>query len=262
MNTQTDDARPILIEEPHEGIVLLTLNRPRARNAVSFELWQALGDALERIAAPTPPRAVVLAGSEGFFCAGGDIKTPPARGSGAAAAAARLELGQEVMGRLRALPAPVIAAVEGGAYGIGWSLALACDVIIASDASRFRAPFLSLGLVPDGGCAWLLQRALGRYRAAEILFSERIVPASEAAALGLVSRLVPTGTTVQAALDFAKACGGGTRHAVELTKRLLAAADSADLPAYGRLELAYGVLCQKGEEVARVRAAQAERRRE
>jgi 2-(1,2-epoxy-1,2-dihydrophenyl)acetyl-CoA isomerase len=262
MSATADDARPILVEEPREGIALLTLNRPRARNAVSFELWEALGEAIERIAAPTPPRAVVLTGSEGFFCAGGDIKAPPARGSGAASAAARLELGQDVMGRLRALPAPVIAAVEGGAYGIGWSLALACDVIVASEESRFRAPFLSLGLVPDGGCAWFLQRALGRYRAAEILFSERIVLAREAAALGLVSQLVPAGTALQSALDFATACGGDNRHAVELAKRLLAAADSADLPAYGRLELAYGVLCQKGEEVARVRAAQAERRRE
>lgn len=245
----------ILVEQRGDGVVVLTLNRPQARNAVSFELWEALDDAIAGIERGDPPRAVVITGAGQFFCAGGDLKTPPARGVGAVAPAARLELGQRVIDRLRKLPVPVIAAVEGGAYGMGWSLALACDMVIASAEARFCAPFLSLGLIPDGGFVWFLRRQLGVYRAAEVIFSERLMPADEALALGLVSKTVAAGQTVTAALEFAAAMAKGNRHSVELTKRLLLTAESTDLAQHSALELALGVMCQTGDEVARVRAA-------
>ncbi|WP_280117209.1 enoyl-CoA hydratase/isomerase family protein [Sphingobium fuliginis] len=80
-------------------------------------------------------------------------------------------MGQRIIGRVRALPIPTVAAVEGGAFGVSWSLAMACDMIFAADNARFGAPFLEFGLVPDGGAAWFLTRQLGRARAAEIVFS-------------------------------------------------------------------------------------------
>ena len=243
------------IERRDDDVILLTLNRPRAKNTVSFAMWEQFGAALTEIENGTPPRAIVLCGAENHFSNGGDIKTGPARGKGALALAARLEMGQRIITRLRALPVPTIAAVEGGAFGVSWSLAMACDMIFASEIARFGAPFLDFGLVPDGGAAWFLTRILGRYRAAEIIFSGRTLDAPEALSLGLVSRLLPAGEVVAAALDFASAIGHGNRHAVELTKRLLQRSDDGDLATSHALELVYCHVCQGGDEVKAAREA-------
>ncbi|WP_022957311.1 enoyl-CoA hydratase/isomerase family protein [Spongiibacter tropicus] len=256
------DTPQVTVERNEHDVVVLTLNRPQARNAVSFDLWNDLDAAVREISQASPPRAVVLAAAGGFFCAGGDLKTPPSRGEGALAPAARLELGQQVMHRLRSLPVPVIAAVEGGAIGMGWSLALACDLIIASDEAKFSAPFLRLGLVPDGGFIWFLRKQLGVYRAAEILFSERVVTAQEALSLGLLSRLAPAGQATVQAVEMASAFGAGNRHSVEMAKRLLNTAESSELSQHSALELSFGTLSQTGEEVARVRAEAAARKQQ
>lgn len=243
----------LLFEERPDGIVVLTLNRPRARNTVSFRMWEEFSAALDRLENGTPARMVVLCGAEGYFSSGGDVKLPPARGEGALALAARLEMGQRIIRRLQALPVPTVAAVEGGAFGVAWSLAMACDMILAAENARFGAPFLEFGLVPDGGAAWFLTRRLGRQRAAEIIFSGRTLDAGEAIALGLVSRVVPPGTAVAEALALGAGIGGSNRHAVELTKRLLHQAESGDLTANHALELVYCHTCQAGEEVPRAR---------
>jgi enoyl-CoA hydratase/carnithine racemase len=243
----------LLVETPEPGLLLVTLNRPRSKNAVSFEMWSAFSALLDRVEGETPARALVLRGAEGFFSIGGDMKIPPARGEGALASIARLELGQRIISRLRALPVPVIAAVEGGAFGIGWSLVMACDLVFASEAAVFGAPFVDFAVVPDGGAAWFLTQRLGRPRAAELIFSGRTLKADEALALGLVSRLTPQGGAVEAALTFAAGLGRGNRQAVELAKRLLHAAESSDLAGIHALELAYGAACQTGPEIARAR---------
>ena len=166
------------VESPHEGVLLVTMNRPEARNAVSFEMWQGFSGLLDQLERETPVRALVLTGAGGTFSTGGDMKIPPARGEGALSPAARLEWGQRVIARLRRLPIPVIAAIEGGAWGIGWSLALACDLVFAAEDARFGAPFVNVGLAPDGGSCWLLGRQLGRRRPAELLLSGRNIDAS------------------------------------------------------------------------------------
>lgn len=248
------------VETPHEGVFLVTLNRPEARNSVSFEMWQSFSILLDRIERETPARALVLTGAGGTFSTGGDIKIPPARGDGALALATRLEWGQQVIARLRRLPVPVIAAIEGGAWGMGWSLTLACDMVFVADNARFGAPFVHYGLTPDGGSCWLLARQLGRRRAAELIFSGRDIDAAEALSMGLASRICPAGATVQAALDFAQNIGNGNRHAVELTKRLLHAADDgSSLEASHSLELAYCTILQRGDELQRARDAYAAR---
>lgn len=254
---------PVVLAEEKDGdILLITLNRPKARNALNLEVWEQLDNALRLAERPTPPRAVILTGSGNFFSAGGDLKSTPAIGEGAIAPAARLEIGQKIIRRLHELPVPVIAAVEGGAYGIGWSLALACDLVISSDEARYCAPFLSLGLVPDGGCVWFLRRKLGAYLASEIILSERVVEAKEAAGLGLVSKLVPAGECVETALAMASGFAKGNRHSVELTKRLMQGAETSDLAASHALELAYCNICQTGPEVARMRAERAAKAKE
>lgn len=234
-------------------IALLTINRPRARNSVSFGMWDAFSAALDAIENDTPPRAVVLCGAQGHFSNGGDVKTGPARGNGALSRGARLEVGQRIITRLMALPSPTIAAVEGGAHGIAWSLALACDMIICAEDARFSAPFIRFGLAPDGGAAWFLARHLGRQRAAELFFSGRTMGAEEALGLGLVSRLVAPGQAVDAAVAFGRELEN--RQAAELTKRLLHIADTSDLASCHALELVYCHSAQAGDEVQRARQA-------
>lgn len=251
--TQTGQPSEIILETRADDVALLTLNRPHARNTVSFTMWEQFSAALDRLENETPARALVLCGADDHFCNGGDVKLPPARGEGALALAARLEMGQRAISRLRALPIPTIAAVEGGAYGIGWSLAMACDMIFAAQDARFGAPFLDFGLVPDGGASWFLTQRIGRPRAAEIMFSGRTLDAAEALDLGLVSRLVPKGAAVEQALAFGATVGDGNRHAVELAKRLLQQAETGDLAGNHALELVYCHVCQLGDEVPRAR---------
>ena len=160
-----------------------------------------------------------------------------------------------MLARLAALPVPTIAAAEGGVFGVGWGIAMACDVLIAAEGVSFGAPFLKMGLTPDGGVAWFLTQQLGRRRAADIIYSGRTVSAGEALTMGLVSRLVPDGQALKAALEFARGIGEGNRQASELTKRLIHLSEEGSLAACHALELAYCHQLQSGEELARARAA-------
>ena len=251
--TAASESPELLFDRNDDDVACITLNRPRAKNTVSFAMWEEFSRALDRLEQDTPARMLVICGAEGYFSNGGDVKLPPARGDGALALAARLEIGQRIISRVRALPIPTVAAVEGGAFGVSWSLAMACDMIFAAQDARFGAPFLDFGLVPDGGAAWFLTRQLGRARAAEIIFSGRTLDAAEAMSLGLISRIVAPGTAVQEAMALGASIGGGNRHAVELTKRLLNQAESGDLATTHALELVYCHSCQAGEEVPRAR---------
>lgn len=245
----------VLLERLEHDVVRIVINRPNVRNALSFAVWEGIAAALDQIEQETPPRAVIICGAEGYFSAGGDIKVAPARGDGALHRAARVEMAQRVIHRLRAFPAPTFAAVEGGAIGLGWSLALACDMIIAADNVRFQAPFANMGIVPDGGLIWFLIQRLGRYRASEILFSGRVVDAAEAHAAGLTTRLVQPGRTVEIALEMAATLGSGNRRALELIKRLVHQAETSDLSDVNVTELAYCQISQGGDEIIRSRHA-------
>ncbi|MET0270732.1 MAG: enoyl-CoA hydratase/isomerase family protein [Sphingomonas sp.] len=249
-----DDA-PLLVERTDDDVVIATLNRRHAVNSVSFEMWEAFAAALDSLERETPARGLVITGAGGFFCIGGDVKLPPARGDGALAPAQRLEMGQRIIARIRRLPMPVVAAVEGGAFGIGWALALSADLVFASADAKFGAPFIDYGTVPDGGAAWLLERQLGRYRAAELILSGRTIAADEAERLGLVSRIVATGTALAEATAFLAAVGKGNRKAAELAKRLVHGAQDGGIEGSHALELAYCAICQTGDEVARARDA-------
>lgn len=239
-----NETSALLCEGLDHDVVRLTINRPKARNALSFAVWDQLTEALDQLERATPPRALLLCGAEGFFSAGGDIKTPPARGVGALHRVARVELAQRAIHRIRAFPAPTIAAVEGAAIGLGWSLVLACDMVICASNARFQAPFSNLGIVPDGGLVWFLTRRLGRYHASELLFSGRIVEAAEAQATGLVTRLVEPGTALTIAQDIAASQGSGNRKALELIKRLINLSENSDLASLNAAELAYGHITQ------------------
>lgn len=249
------DTGDLIVERTDDNIVIATLNRPKARNTVSFPMWEAMARLVSELEDESPARALILQGAEGYFSSGGDVKIPPARGTGALARGKRLEIGQRMLNRIQALPMPVIAAVEGGAYGVGWGIALACDLLFAGAGTTFGAPFVKIGVVPDGGVAWMLTRELGRRKAAELLLSCRPIPAAEALDLGLVNAVVPDGQALPAALEFARSMGEGNVQAIELTKRMIHEAESSDRAASHALELAYCHITQGGEELASARAA-------
>lgn len=233
---------------------VVSLERLDARNALNAELWLQLTEILGRIDAEPPCRGLVLTGQGSYFSAGGDLKSKPAYGAKAIAPIGRLEIAHQALDRLRSLSVPTIAAVEGGAAGLGWSLALTCDIVIAAEDATFVAPFVKRGVCPDGGMAWLLVRHLGRFRAADILFSGRSVEAAEALATGLVSKIVPAGKTRAEALSTLNDLGDNPR-AIELTKRLLRVAESSEFDGFREAEILAGVICQKGNEAGQSRAA-------
>jgi enoyl-CoA hydratase/carnithine racemase len=176
-------------------------------------------------------------------------------GADAVAAVGRLQAAHGVISRLRSLPIPVVAAVEGGAVGLGWSLTLACDLVVAARGARFVAPFVRRGVVPDGGAAWFLSHRMGRIRAASLLFLGTELTATQAHESGLVSHLADDGATRDVALELASKLAASPSHAVELTKRLLHNAEESDFSHFLALELATGVITQQRPEAGAARAA-------
>lgn len=215
-----------------DGVCTLSLNRPARRNAVNWDIWTALRSAVASIADDESVSVVVLTGAGGFFSAGGDRKSTPARGGRALALGARIDFAREVMRGLRELAVPSIAAVEGGAIGMGWALAACCDLIVLGDSAFLAAPFTELGLVPDGGLAWTLVHRLGRYRANQLLLTGERLDATRCSELGLVSHVAPSGAVHETAQDLARTIATLDPHAVELTKRLTSAAEGSDLASY------------------------------
>jgi 2-(1,2-epoxy-1,2-dihydrophenyl)acetyl-CoA isomerase len=179
-------SRSPLLVELSEGVLWLTLNRPEARNAINHELRGRLRECLTAEAASPDVRAVVIQGDEQAFCSGGDMKE---MGGGPSTVARKLDEGRAIVESISRLPKPVVAAVRGHASGAGFSLAMACDMIVADDTAEFRSVFVKRGLIPDLAGTYWLARQVGLFRAKDIIFSGRAVSATEAHELGLVTRL-------------------------------------------------------------------------
>src|ERR1700745_2998139 len=173
---------PLISREDRGGIAVVLLNRPRQRNALRYESWTELSVVLNDVVADGA-RGVVLAGADGFFCAGGDLKTGPAHGSGPLGPAGRVEHAQRVMEQIKAVPVPTIAAVEGAAVGLGWSLALSCDLVVCASDAFFAAPFVARGVVPDGGPAWRLTQQRRKADGGAVEMTKRLINSAEAAQL-------------------------------------------------------------------------------
>ena len=250
-----DDANaPLIRREDRDGVAVVLLNRPRQRNALRYESWTELSAVLNNVIADGS-RGVVLAGADGFFCAGGDLKTSPAHGSGPLGPAGRVEHAQRVMEQLKEVPVPTIAAVEGAAVGLGWSLALSCDLVVCASDAFFAAPFVARAVVPDGGLAWRLTQQLGRHRAASLLLRGIRLSAAEAERLGLVTDVVEPGSAVDRALEIANELAQVDSGAVEMTKRLINSAESAQLAAFHPLELAMATVAQQRSAATEGRTA-------
>jgi 2-(1,2-epoxy-1,2-dihydrophenyl)acetyl-CoA isomerase len=186
------DSQPLLIDVS-DGVATLTFNRPEKLNALSQEMTEQAIAAVERFAGDSTVGCIVVTGAERGFCAGGDVS---AMNSGAGAALTferkldRQRAAHRLPGLLYSIPKVTIAAVNGAAAGAGLSIALACDLRIASDKAKFTTAFAKVGFGGDFGITWPLTRALGEAKAKELLFLSDVLTAAQALELGLLNRVV------------------------------------------------------------------------
>ncbi|WP_275464197.1 enoyl-CoA hydratase/isomerase family protein [Streptomyces noursei] len=219
-----------VLHTAHDGVAHLTLNRPDALNALTWDMRERLIAHLADAAADPDVRAVVLTATGKGFCAGADLRGAPAAGDRVAGDVARMirNGAQRLVTAVLDCEKPVIAAVNGTAAGIGAHLAFACDLVLAAESARFIEVFVRRGLVPDGGGAYLLPRLVGPQRAKELMFFGDAVPAAEAARLGLVNRVVPDEELAQTARAWAERLAAGPTRALALTKALVNASLDGD----------------------------------
>jgi 2-(1,2-epoxy-1,2-dihydrophenyl)acetyl-CoA isomerase len=252
-----DDASEPLLHALDAGVATLTLNRPEALNALNAGLRRGLTAALRAAARDEATRAVVITGAGRGFCSGADLR------GGSDERAFRRVLRSEygpLVSAIRGLEKPVVAAVNGVAAGAGVSLALAADLVVASEEARFIPAFNRIGLVPDSGLARTLVRGVGRHRAFEILMGERQLTAAEARDLGLVAAVVPADRVADAARELAARLADGPTVAIGLTKRLLNRAEQASLEEMLETEAALQELAGRTADHAEGVAAFGEKR--
>src|SRR5579862_7676414 len=181
------------------GVLELRLNRPEKRNAITFEMYDTLWDALVRAEADDSVRAILLSGAGASFTAGNDlmdfVSRPPSGGEHGPARFIRL---------LPKIHKVLIAAVHGSTVGIGVTMLLHCDLVLAARSARLSMPFVKLGLVPEAGSSLLLPRLVGHQRAAELLLLGRALDAEKACGLGIVTRVVDDGALATEAHALAR----------------------------------------------------------
>lgn len=217
--------------ETQGGIATLTLNRPKALNAINRQMADEITEALARLAADVTVRVLLLRGAGDAFCAGGDVRDMAGQGPRSADEAL------EGMARYRRLALalhnfqrPVIAAVDGVAFGAGMSLALLADLVLLSDRARLCLVFQRVGLVPDCGALYTLPRLVGLQRAKALALSAREIGAAEAQAMGLALEVLPWQDLHARARQVAEVIARGSPTALSLTKRALDASLQSDLP--------------------------------
>jgi 2-(1,2-epoxy-1,2-dihydrophenyl)acetyl-CoA isomerase len=222
--------------EQRGAVALLTLDRPEALNAFNEALRVELARALAHAAADAQVRAVVLTGAGRAFSSGADLKAMTAPGGTGAPAHLGAEVRRQLKGEygpgikaILEMDKPVIAAVEGLVAGIGCAYVLASDLVVMAEDAYFTLPFHNIGLVPDGGINWLVERQIGARRAFELSVDCTRVPAPRCEALGLANRVVPKGTAAEAAMQWAGRLALRAPQAIVHTKRLLRQAATASL---------------------------------
>jgi 2-(1,2-epoxy-1,2-dihydrophenyl)acetyl-CoA isomerase len=223
-------AEPIVVERD-EGLVTITLNRPERKNALGARAWIDFDRAVTDAALDPDVRAVVLTGAGGNFSAGADLSGENPEGTGLTGRPVQpivteMRVVGDMILRLQRMAKPTLAKVDGVCVGVGLGLALACDLVLASDRARFSAIFAQRGLALDGGVSWILPRVVGLQRAKELAFFGDVIPAADAFAMGLVNRVVPVDELDELAATWARRLATGPSLALGLAKRQLNAASS------------------------------------
>jgi enoyl-CoA hydratase/carnithine racemase len=204
-----------------DATLILTISNPGARNALHPDMYAAAIETLTTAERDDSIRAVVLTGADRFFCSGGNLnRLLENRGKDPSVQAESIDNLHGWIEAIRDCPKPVIAAVEEMAAGAGFSLALACDLVVAGASAKFQMAYVNVGLTPDGGGSWFLSRTLPRQLAAEILIEGKPVTAARLHELGLVNRLVADGTALDTALAWADELAALSPNAVERIKAL------------------------------------------
>ena len=217
--------------------MVLTISNPEHRNALSPEMYAAGVEALSAAESNADVRCVVVTGEGETFCAGGNLQRLQAnRLKGPQVQAQSIEGLHNWIEAIRTFPKPVIAAVEGPVAGAGFSLALACDLIVAARNAVFVMAYSNVALSPDGGATWSLARALPRQLAAELLLSGERIGAQRLHELGVVGRLCDAGQALGAALDWAARLGARAPNVMTSIKELINEAGANDLPTQLALE--------------------------
>jgi enoyl-CoA hydratase/carnithine racemase len=217
----------LISAELRGAVGLAQLNRPEVRNALSPELMDELGALLERWDDDPAVACVVIAGGDEWFAAGADIKAMAQRSF----QDALVSPSARFWPRLAALRTPLVAAVSGYALGGGCELALACDMIVASESAEFGQPEILLGIIPGGGGTQRLARVMGKQRAMELVLTGRRIDAHEAQRLGIVNRVAPRDGWLDAALELARVVAQRPPLAARLAKQAVLAADETALSA-------------------------------
>jgi 2-(1,2-epoxy-1,2-dihydrophenyl)acetyl-CoA isomerase len=212
---------PVLTEKIGP-VAVVTLNRPDKLNAIDIPLRLALADAIEAADRDTSVRAIVLTGAGKAFCSGGDIASMERMAP--QEALERAQLAQRIIRAIWSTEKPVIAAVEGAAYGAGAALAAACDRVVAARDARFATTFTAVGLAGDMGAYVSLPARVGAARARQMLLLPKPIPAEEALNIGLVDALAEPGAALDAALQDASRLAAAPAQALAVIKSLLAVA--------------------------------------
>lgn len=212
------------VENPSDGVVLLRLNRPEARNALNTELRVRMAALFDQLGSDPEVRCIVITGDDKAFAAGADLKE--------VAEDSAVEIMQrgvlKLWKSLAHCPKPVIAAVNGVALGGGCELALHADIIVAGESARFGQPELRVGVMPGGGATQRLMRAIGKYKTMKLVLTGETISGVEAAEMGLASEVVPDAAVVARALEIAGTIAAMPPIAVQLTKEAaMAGADAA-----------------------------------
>jgi len=213
--------------ETRGAVGIARLDRPEARNALSPELMEELASVCERWDEDPEVRCILIAGGDDWFAAGADIKVIAKR----TLAETLTSPAARFWPRLAALRTPLVAAVSGYALGGGCELALACDMIVASESAQFGQPEILLGIIPGGGGTQRLARVMGKQRAMELVLTGRRIGAEEAHRLGIVTRLASADGWLDAALELAEEVAERPPLAARLAKQAVLAAEETALTA-------------------------------
>jgi 2-(1,2-epoxy-1,2-dihydrophenyl)acetyl-CoA isomerase len=225
-----------------DGVATVTISQPSKRNAVSPAMWDVLADAFTGLSADTAVRVVMLTGAGSTFCAGSDLEVIDAVGG---EGISRLKRANRMIQVIYNCEKPVLAAVRGYAVGVGWSIALACDLVLAAEDAAFVVGFTKVGLVPDGGALWFLSQYIGERRAKQIVFQARPVKAT-----GLINEIVPVGDFDAAVAEFVGRLAEQPTYCLALTKRALRSAIGQSLGAFLDTKEAVQMLAKRSQDYA------------
>jgi 2-(1,2-epoxy-1,2-dihydrophenyl)acetyl-CoA isomerase len=241
---------PVLLETVHNGVALLTMNRPEKLNALNADLAMALDRAFDRIGKDDSIRVVVLTGAGRAFCAGGDLAVIAKGQEEGDMGHLRpiLRAGMGAVLQMRTIPQPVIAAVNGAAAGAGMNIALAADIRIAAEEAMFGQNFAKVGLFPDYGGTFFLPQLVGPSKAAELFYTGDMIDAQTALQLGLVNRVVPATQLESEVKHFVAKLASGPALAIQAVKRTLFGAQEKDLREALEAEAVHQMRCVESED--------------